>query len=79
MGEELSKWQQYKQALGETRPWDFIKPSTEFVSKVDAAKRLDICKACPKIINPTLQCDICKCFMGAKVHLEKATCPIGKW
>ncbi len=79
MAEELSAWQRYKQNLGETRPWDFLDINTEYLSKEDADARLDICKACPELIQITTTCKKCGCFMAAKVKLAKASCPLNKW
>ena len=44
MEENLTPWQRYKKNLGETRPWDFINPNTEYVHKTVADKRYEICK-----------------------------------
>lgn len=74
-----SRWEQYKEKLGETRPWDVINPNTEYVEEQIANERLDICKACPELIELTSQCKKCGCFMGMKTKLKKANCPIGKW
>lgn len=41
--------------------------------------RLDICRACPRLFKPTLQCKECGCFMRVKTRLKSSTCPIGKW
>lgn len=74
-----NSWEQWKQNLGETRPWDLLNPNSEFVSKEVAQERYDICKACPELIKATKQCTKCGCFMKAKVKLAKAECPIHKW
>ena len=74
-----SKWQEYKEKLGETRPWDFVNPNTEYATEEKSTSRFDICKACPELISLTSQCKKCGCFMAAKTKLEKATCPLGKW
>lgn len=74
-----SKWEEYKKKLGDTRPWDLLNPNTQYVSKDVAQSRYDICKACPKLIQPTKQCSECGCFMKAKVTMAKAECPLHKW
>jgi len=74
-----SKWQEYKENLGETRPWDIVNLNIDTVSEKDATNRLNICKACPELIQITKQCKKCACFMKAKTKLLNATCPIGKW
>ena len=78
MEENLTPWQRYKKNLGETRPWDFINPNTEYVHKTVADKRYEICKQCPNLLS-TNQCKLCGCFMAAKVKLLHATCPAEKW
>lgn len=75
----MSAWKQWKENLGETRPWDMINPNTDFVADDVAATRFNICKACPELIKLTKQCRKCGCFMAAKTKLANATCPIGKW
>ena len=74
-----SLWQQYKENLGDTRPWDLINPNSESASEEKADNRFSICKACPELIQATKQCKKCGCFMAAKTKLEKALCPLGKW
>jgi len=75
----MSKWEEYKKNLGETRPWDLVNPNTEWVSDEVAKQRYSICQGCPELIKLTKQCKKCGCFMAAKTKLQKATCPIGKW
>lgn len=75
----MSSWKEWKSNLGETRPWDMINPSTEFVEESAASARMDICLTCPELIKATKQCKKCGCFMHLKTKLEKAVCPIGKW
>lgn len=41
--------------------------------------RLQICKECPRLFKPTMQCKECGCFMRIKTRLKSASCPIGKW
>jgi hypothetical protein len=79
MSEELTPWQKYKQNLGETRPWDLVNPTTEWVDEEKAKERFSICKECPELIKLTTQCKKCGCFMKVKTKLEKAECPLGKW
>lgn len=60
------------------KPWDFfLKPNFSVKSK--AEKRINICNSCSELIKLTKTCKKCGCFMTAKVKLEKASCPIGKW
>lgn len=74
-----SAWQQYKENLGDTRPWDLINPNAEHVSDEEQTRRFAICKACPELIKLTSQCKKCGCIMNLKTKLTRAVCPIGKW
>ena len=74
-----SRWQQYKDKLGETRPWDLLNPNTEYVEEAESTKRYDICKSCPELIELTKQCKQCGCVMPLKTKIAKATCPLSKW
>lgn len=76
---ELSPWQQWKKNLGETRPWDVLNPSTEYIDVEISSARLDICKLCPEYIKSTTQCKKCGCIMALKTKLNNASCPLGKW
>ena len=75
----MSKWQEYKEKLGETRPWDILNPNTEYVEEAESTRRYDICKACPELIDLTKQCKQCGCVMPLKTKLAKAECPLKKW
>lgn len=79
MTDKLSAWQQYKQNLGDTRPWDMLNPNQDYVSEQVAAERYSICLACPELVSLTKQCKKCGCFMSAKTKLAKASCPLEKW
>jgi hypothetical protein len=74
-----SKWQEYKEKLGETRPWDILNPNTEYVEEAESTRRYDICKACPELIELTKQCKQCGCLMPLKTKLLRAECPLKKW
>lgn len=74
-----SAWQQYKESLGDTRPWDLVNPNTEWASTEMSEQRYSICKGCPELIKLTKQCKKCGCFMPGKTKLQNATCPLGKW
>lgn len=76
---EKSAYQKWKEGLGETRPWDFVNPNTNFVVEEKQTARFNICKVCPELVKLTSQCKKCGCFMSAKTKLEKATCPLQKW
>ena len=75
----MSKWEEWKKAQGETKPWDLVNINTEWASEEKAEERYSICKSCPELIKLTKQCKKCGCFMAAKTKLALAACPIGKW
>lgn len=72
-------FEEWKKALGDTRPWDLLNPGTEWASDEKAFERYSICQQCPELIKMSKQCKKCGCFMFAKTKLEKAECPLGKW
>ena len=74
----MSRWSEYKEKNGVT-PLDLLNPMTKHSSKELEESRIEICKACPELIKITTQCKKCGCVMSAKVKLEAAKCPIGKW
>jgi hypothetical protein len=76
---KLNAWQQYKQNLGDVRPWDLLDPTAEKAVPEEATRRLSICLDCPELIQITKQCKKCLCFMQAKTKLQAAHCPINKW
>lgn len=41
-------------------------------------KRMSICKKCPSF-REDKRCEMCGCYMPAKVKAPKATCPQNKW
>jgi len=73
-----SRWEQYKEKNGVT-PLDLLNPKARKIDESHAQGRMDICKACPELIQLTDQCKKCGCFMQFKTKLEGAKCPIGKW
>lgn len=70
-------WEEYKKRIGKTRPWHLLTENK--TNEKNAKERLDICLSCDRLIKLTKQCRECGCIMPAKVKLEKATCPLGKW
>jgi len=76
-----TKWEQIKRLAksDEVKPWDFLKPSTEYADPAEADKRYEICLACPLLNQTTKTCQECGCFMAAKTKLKHATCPLSKW
>ena len=75
----MSKWEDWKKAVGETRPWDLLNPATEHVDEETRVKRMSICQECPELIQLTKQCKKCGCLMHLKTKLPNAACPLGKW
>jgi hypothetical protein len=76
-----TKWEQIKKLAksDDVKPWDFLKPSTEYADSEEADRRYDICLSCPLLNQTTKTCKECGCFMAAKTKLKQATCPVGKW
>ena len=75
----MSAWKDYKQKLGEARPWDLLSEAAARVPEEDEKKRYDICLDCDRLLPITHQCKECGCFMKLKTKLKVATCPLGKW
>lgn len=75
----MSKWEEWKKSIGETRPWHLLDPNKIVDDEKLAADRFAICKVCPELIQLTTQCKKCGCIMSLKTKLAAATCPIGKW
>jgi len=75
----MSKWKEWKESLGDSRPWHILDPSRHLEDFSISEKRLDICKSCDRFNQLTKQCKECGCVMPAKVLLSNAECPIGKW
>ena len=77
---EKTRWQQWKENLGDTRPWDLLNSKTPKVSESIYKYRYEShCLNCPSLIKATKQCKKCGCFMSEKAKLAEASCPIGRW
>lgn len=63
--------------MNNVSPFDFLNPNTEYSEKKTTVERLKICSSCEHFKFRV--CKKCGCFMPAKVKLQEATCPIGKW
>ena len=48
-----------------------------FASKEDALSRKAVCDSCPKKV--AFMCGECNCLVAAKIRLNYASCPLGKW
>lgn len=44
-----------------------------------ARLRMEICKRCPAFDQTLRRCRDCGCFMPAKVQIDAAKCPQGRW
>lgn len=75
----MSKWEEYKKKLGDTKPWDILNPHTEWSEEKISKQRLSICLDCDRLIKVTAQCKECGCFMKLKTRLKHARCPLEKW
>ena len=75
----MSKWEEFKKAQGETRPWHVLDPNKYVEDENLGKERYSICKACPELVKLTKTCKKCGCFMTAKTKIQGATCPLGKW
>lgn len=71
-------WQEYKERLGEARPWHVLDKNNNVEESV-AEARYAICLECPELIGLTKQCKQCGCVMPMKTKVRVATCPLGKW
>ena len=61
------------------KPWDVLKPNTEYVSETIYDERYNLCKGCEHFNKLLKTCNECNCFMFIKCGLKKANCPLGKW
>jgi len=75
----MSKWEEWKKSLGDSRPWHLFDPHKHIEDKDIIKNRLDTCMSCENFIQITKQCKLCGCFMPAKTMLADAECPIKKW
>lgn len=74
----MSKWKEWKESLGDSRPWHLLSPDRHVSSDLISEQRLKICESC-EFYKLTKQCSKCGCIMPLKVQLAEAECPIGKW
>ena len=74
----MSKWDEWKKSLGDSRPWHLLDPDKIIRDQSVIDKRLELCKGCEFFLI-TKQCSKCGCYMPGKVTLSNAECPIGKW
>jgi len=78
MSDYKNKWEEYKAKNGAT-PLDLFKVRDQNITHAEMQRRYDICKGCPMFVGLTKQCRECGCFMGMKVKIDKARCPLGHW
>ena len=77
--QQKSPWQEYKEKLGTTRPWDLLRPEAPRTSTEEESHRRSICEECPRFLKATKQCLECGCFINLKIKLKDSTCPLKKW
>ncbi len=75
----MSKWSEWKNNLGDSRPWHALDPGKKLKNESVAKDRLDICLGCENINKLTKQCSLCLCYMPLKTTLANAECPVHKW
>lgn len=75
----MSKWQEWKDSLGDSRPWHLLDEGKQIKDEELIQKRYSICQECPELIALTKQCKLCGCWMPGKTRLSNAECPVGKW
>lgn len=75
----MTPYQEFKKKLGNTRPWDDIRPLVKTVSDEASAARYGICEQCPQFIGLSQQCKDDGALLRVKITLQDAKCPLGKW
>lgn len=48
-------------------------------SPTEISRRRHLCDICVHLSDLTRQCDICTCFVDAKILLRSEFCPNGRW
>lgn len=74
----MSDGNEREQIGKKARPYHLFKKKN-YVPHEIQEKRFAICKQCPKLIRPTMQCAECGCLMHLKTKLVQAECPLGLW
>ncbi len=75
----MTSYKEWKKSLGDTRPWNDIRPMVKTVSEEVASVRYGICEQCPQFVGLSKQCKIDGSLLMNKTKLQKIECPIGKW
>lgn len=75
----MSKWSEWKENLGDSRPWHILEKERIIQDQSIIDKRMEICRACPEFLKLTNRCNKCGCVMPLKTKIRQAECPIGKW
>jgi hypothetical protein len=78
LNSKKTRWEEYKDSLGDSRPWHLLNYSN-YVNEDVAQKRFNVCLSCPYLRQVINQCAVCKCLMKNKTKLKQAECPLGKW
>jgi hypothetical protein len=76
--DSLSKWEEYKRSLGNSRPWHLLDKNNRVDDKT-FQKRLAVCVICPFFAKNISACKKCGCLMKGKARLKDAECPLNKW
>lgn len=75
----MSKWSEWKDNLGDSRPWHALDPNKLVRDDTVSAARLTLCLSCDQLNSLTKQCKLCLCYMPLKTTLANAECPLHKW
>ena len=75
----MSKWSEWKDNLGDARPWHALDPNKLVSDDSTSAARLALCTSCEQLNSLTKQCKLCLCYMPLKTTLASAECPLHKW
>jgi hypothetical protein len=69
-------WNAFRTAM--RTAWAWARRYEILADEEDARKRLIHCEFC-SALSRSRQCDVCTCFVDAKVLLNPEECPVGKW
>jgi hypothetical protein len=75
----MSKWAEWKENLGDSRPWHALDPNRHVERESTAQYRLELCNSCDQLNKITNQCKMCLCYMPVKTMLAQSECPLNKW
>ena len=58
---------------------EHIKNGAQVVSENQYEERLQECDACPHLLNKTMQCGLCGCYVEHKAKWQTSNCPDNRW